>query len=189
MPDSIPARRNSAAGLFGAALVFALYLPALVYRPGSLFTGIDSVIGNRWFSAVADRLQLNYGCAPTSILRNVEGFAFWHAGLILLISAGATFYLCRRADFSSTSAAWSALAVSIVAVFMVYIDAIGILINPVLTCKTTSFSVSEFELSDPIVRHLCSYVGMTIIAPALIFGLAVAIRHHVQHRKAQAIST
>src|SRR4051794_16639312 len=185
MLDAKSVERKSVAGLFGAAISFSLYLPALAYRPGSLFTGFDSVLGNRWFSAVADRLQLNYGCAPSPIMRNVEGFAFWHAGLILLISAGATAYLCRQTKLSWAAAVGWSLAVSVVAFGMVYVDAIGVLIHPTFTCKTTSFSTSEFELSDRIVRHLCGYVGMTILAPSLVFGIAVAIRQHMERRKNQ----
>ena len=32
-------------------------------------------------------MQLNYGCAPSAMLHNIEGFAFWYAALVQALIA------------------------------------------------------------------------------------------------------
>ena len=139
-------------------------------------------LGSHWFNEIADRQQLNYGCAPMDMLRNAYGLVFWHAIVVLCACAVAAFVVASDAGISRPISMPRAVMLSGLGAVLVYFDPLFSLVPPPFTCRSTSFSDSKFGLADQIVRHLCSEVGATILLPVLVYVLGVWICRRLGRR-------
>jgi hypothetical protein len=139
------------------------------------FIGWSSYLGGGWFSEMAERMQLNYGCAPSEMLANIMGFAFWYAVIVLALASATVLYGCRMEKVSYRAALPSATAIVAVGACLIYFDAVLSQFSNPYICRTVSLDVNEVVLADEIVRHLCNNISLTMLGPAAIVGLPLLI--------------
>jgi hypothetical protein len=146
------------------------------------FSGWSVYLGSHWFSEIADRQQLNYGCAPTDMLRNAYGLAFWHAILVLCACGTVAYFAAGDAGVSRSLRVPAAVMMCGFGAILTYFDAVFALLPAPFACKTASFGESQPALADQIVRHLCYEVGISILLPILVFSLGISLRRWLVRR-------
>jgi len=169
--------RRLKGGFVAMLLMLLIGLPKHFYSAfdEDRFTGWSSYLGSRWFSEMADRMELSYGCAPSATLQNIYGFAFCYAVFALLVCAGAIFLAGRESNISLRIITPCIAASALLSGALVYFDTIFSVFRPPFICRTTSFDVSEAALSDSIVRHLCDQISMLLLAPIIVLAFGMLL--------------
>jgi len=171
------------------AFLVTMNLPQLLYKPSDFFAGFSGYLGNRWFSQIANTLELSYGCAPMPMLRDIEGFVFWYGVFVLCGAAAFVFYACAENHIRLRVSIPCAFALAALSVLPVYVDVVGSLAHPIFSCRAISSDTTQSSLAYEIVRHLCNFVGMTILAPNLIFMISLMACFAMRRRMVKRVTS